>query len=271
MAFKVPTTPIPPAIPTTKPFFLITVRSFVRRFGFRQRRFTGRLHRSSSPRLRCRPRPGLRCRRPYARQHFPRQLRFSLWCRPALAYGAAAPVLGSTYHGNAGLAYGAAPALAYGAAAPVLGSTFHGRLAGPAVAYGAPALAAPAITSQSSNILRSFGNLGQVSTYSKSIDTPYSSVRKADIRVSNPGVRIAAAAPALAYGAAPALSTYHGSYASPVLRTAVAAPAISTYHGAALAAPAIATPALGALGVAYSAAPAVSHINYASSYANYAW
>jgi hypothetical protein len=190
---------------------------------------------------------------------------------PALAYGAAAPVLGSTYHGNAGLAYGAAPALAYGAAAPVLGSTFHGRLAGPAVAYGAPALAAPAITSQSSNILRSFGNLGQVSTYSKSIDTPYSSVRKADIRVSNPGVRIAAAAPALAYGAAPALSTYHGSYASPVLRTAVAAPAISTYHGAALAAPAIATPALGALGVAYSAAPAVSHINYASSYANYAW
>lgn len=73
----------------------------------------------------------------------------------------------------------------------------------PAVSYsyGAPIAAqAPAITSQSSNIIRSFGNLGQISTYSKTIDTPFSSVRKADIRVSNPGLRIAAA-PAVAYAA----------------------------------------------------------------------
>ncbi|RZC39148.1 Cuticle 3 domain containing protein, partial [Asbolus verrucosus] len=187
-----------------------------------------------------------------------------------------------------------APALSYSAAAPALGSTFHGSYAAPAVAYSAPALAAPAITSQHSNIIRSFGNLGQVSTYSKSIDTPFSSVRKADIRVSNPGVRIAAAAPALAYSA-PAISTYHGGYAAPaiaapvlrtavaapVLRTAVAAPALSAYAapavgyaglGHAVAAPALGYAGLGhavaapaALGVAYSAAPAVSHINYASA------
>lgn len=29
-----------------------------------------------------------------------------------------------------------------------------------------------------------------MSTYSKAIDTPYSSVRKSDIRVSNPGVAV---------------------------------------------------------------------------------
>ncbi|XP_057672265.1 cuticle protein 67-like [Diorhabda carinulata] len=88
-----------------------------------------------------------------------------------------------------------------------------------AFAYSPPALAAapiqytaPALTSQSSNIYRSFGNLGQISTYSKSIDTPFSSVRKADVRVSNPGLRIATAEhiaqPLLgvAYSAAPAVS-----------------------------------------------------------------
>lgn len=46
---------------------------------------------------------------------------------------------------------------------------------------------APALTSQQSNIYRSFGNLGQVSTHSKTIDTPFSSVSKSDVRVSNPG------------------------------------------------------------------------------------
>ncbi|XP_072386585.1 pupal cuticle protein C1B-like [Diabrotica undecimpunctata] len=92
-------------------------------------------------------------------------------------------------------------------------------LAPAAVAYTAPALTAapfhytaPALTSQSSNIYRSFGNLGQISTYSKSIDTPFSSVRKSDVRISNPGVQLTAAEhvahPVLgvAYSAAPAVS-----------------------------------------------------------------
>ncbi|XP_023018747.2 pupal cuticle protein C1B [Leptinotarsa decemlineata] len=114
----------------------------------------------------------------------------------------------------------------------------------PAVAYAAPALAAapisytaPALTSQSSNIYRSFGNLGQVSTYSKSIDTPFSSVRKADVRVSNPGLRIATAA--VPYAAAPLA-------AAPVAHAPL-------------------------LGVAYSAAPAVSHMTYVSGITNYAF
>lgn len=59
----------------------------------------------------------------------------------------------------------------------------------------------PAITSQNSNIYRTLGNLGQVSTHSKTIDTPYSSVSKSDVRVSNPGIATYGG-----YGVAPALS-----------------------------------------------------------------
>ncbi|CAH2001207.1 unnamed protein product [Acanthoscelides obtectus] len=146
-----------------------------------------------------------------------------------------------------------------------------------------------ALTSQSSNIYRSFGNLGQISTYSKTVDTPYSSVSKSDVRVSNPGVRFAA--PALATYAAPAVAAHatyaapaiatHATYAAPAIaaHTTYAAPAIAahaTYAAPAIAAhAAYAAPAAVAhgplLGVAYSAAPAVSHISYASGYANYAF
>ncbi|XP_023714871.1 cuticle protein 67 [Cryptotermes secundus] len=129
--------------------------------------------------------------------------------------------------------YIGAPAVSYAAA--------------PAFGYAAPAaVAAPAITSQQSNILRSYGNLGQVSTYSKTIDTPYSSVRKSDVRVSND---------ALAYPAAPAVA----AYAAPVAyRGAYAAPVAAAAHGL--------------LGVAYSAAPAVAHISYSNAYGiNYAY
>ncbi|KAJ8915025.1 hypothetical protein NQ315_016000 [Exocentrus adspersus] len=143
---------------------------------------------------------------------------------------------------NAGL-LPAAPAVAYSAAPAVS----HISYSSPFVSYGAPLAAqAPAITSQSSNILRSFGNLGQVSTYSKTIDTPFSSVRKSDVRVSNPGLRIAQTY------AAPALQTY-------------AAPALPAY-----AAPAVAA-APAAIGVAYSAAPAVSHVTYQGLGFGYGW
>ncbi|BET01785.1 Pupal cuticle protein C1 [Nesidiocoris tenuis] len=114
------------------------------------------------------------------------------------------------------------------------------------VAYAqAGLLAAPAaITSQQQNILRSWGNLGQVSTYSKTIDTPWSSVSKSDIRVSNPGLS-AVAAPAL------------------IAQRAIAAPAL-------ISAPrAIAAPTL--IGTAYSAAPAVSHVAVALSGLEYGW
>ncbi|XP_058120364.1 cuticle protein 76-like [Anopheles ziemanni] len=118
----------------------------------------------------------------------------------------------------------------------------------------------PAITSQQSNILRSYGNLGQISTYSKTIDTPYSSVSKSDVRVSNPGLavgHVAAAYPAVA----PAFA--HHAYTAPAL----AHPAI---YGAPAVKAVAATPAL--LGVAYSAAPAVAHMTYSNGLGiNYAW
>ncbi|CAH1400665.1 unnamed protein product [Nezara viridula] len=148
-----------------------------------------------------------------------------------------------------------------------LGAPLATTYAAPAyAAYGHAAVAPAAITSQSSNILRSYGNLGQVSTYSKTIDTPYSSVTKSDVRVSNPGVRtLAPAAYAPAYAAAP-VAAYH---AAPVA-TYAAAPA---YAARAYAAPALAAPAVaahGLLGVAYSAAPAVAHVSYDSPIVHYA-
>lgn len=134
-------------------------------------------------------------------------------------------------------------------------------------AYAGPhAVASPALVSQQSNILRSHGNLGQVSTYSKSINTPYSSVTKSDVRVSNDALAYPGyagyAAPAIAHGyAAPAIA--HG-YAAPAIAHGYAAPAYA--HG--YAAPAHA----GLLGVAYSAAPAVAHISYSNGYGiNYAY
>lgn len=59
-------------------------------------------------------------------------------------------------------------------------------------------------------------NVLQISTFSKTIDTPYSSVSKSDVRVSNPG---------LAYAAPAALPAYHGGFASPyVSHVGLAAP-----------------------------------------------
>ncbi|XP_046384759.1 cuticle protein 76-like [Ischnura elegans] len=131
---------------------------------------------------------------------------------------------------------------------------YHGAAYAAPVAYGHPsvAVATPAITSQHQNTLRSYGNLGQVSTYSKTIDTPFSSVRKSDVRVSNDAL---AYAPAAVHAAPVA---YHGAYAAaPAYRAAYAAPAVAA-HG-------------GLLGVAYSAAPAVAHMAFNGYGINYAY
>ena len=63
--------------------------------------------------------------------------------------------------------------------------------------YNGAAVIAPTITSESQNVLRSY-NGGQVAYQSKTIDTPYSSVSKSDVRVSNPGYAVHQ--PAVAYG-----------------------------------------------------------------------
>ncbi|XP_055599127.1 cuticle protein 76-like [Uranotaenia lowii] len=118
----------------------------------------------------------------------------------------------------------------------------------------------PAVTSQQSNILRTYGNLGQISTHSKTIDTPYSSVSKSDVRISNPGLavgHVAAAYPG-AYGAYAAPAYHAPAYHAPAVYGAPAVKAVA------------AAPAL--LGVAYSAAPAVAHMTYSNGLGiNYAW
>lgn len=132
-----------------------------------------------------------------------------------------------------------------------------------------------AITSQHANTLRSFGNLGQVSTFSKTIDTPFSSVSKSDVRVSNPGYAVASPAYGHAYAApayaAPAYGHAYAApaYAAPAYGHSYGAPALGYGHGPVVA-KAIGAPGL--LGVAYSAAPAVAHMTYSNGLGfNYAW
>lgn len=84
-----------------------------------------------------------------------------------------------------------------------------------------------AVTSQHANILRTPGNLGQIATFSKTINTPYSSSSKSDVRVSNPG--FASYNPYVAAAAAPAYNPYFA-------RPALAHPAyVSPYHAPVLA------------------------------------
>ncbi|XP_046622020.1 pupal cuticle protein C1B-like [Neodiprion virginianus] len=73
-------------------------------------------------------------------------------------------------------------------------------------------VSSPSLTSDSSNILRGPGNLAQVLTYSKTIETPYSTQRKSDVRISSPTVVYSHSAP---YSPAPSVS--HVTYnAGPV-------------------------------------------------------
>ncbi|KAJ4436698.1 hypothetical protein ANN_16830 [Periplaneta americana] len=113
--------------------------------------------------------------------------------------------------------------------------------------------------------VKGFGGNSVISQYSKAVDTPYSSVRKYDTRISNDALAYAPAAhaiaaPAVAYGAAPALA-YGAGY-----RAYGAAPALAYGAGyrAYGAAPAL---AYGAGYRAYGAAPALA---YGAGYRAYA-
>lgn len=126
----------------------------------------------------------------------------------------------------------------------------------PGYPIGNTGLSTAAAVSQHSNILRSYGNLGQVSTYSKTIDTPYSSVSKSDVRVSNPGFAAVAHAPFAAYNpyvaARPAYAApiAHPAYAAPIAHPAYAAPIAHPAYGHPLARPAYVSP--------YGAGPVVA-------------
>ncbi|XP_043265862.1 pupal cuticle protein C1B-like isoform X1 [Colletes gigas] len=90
----------------------------------------------------------------------------------------------------------------------------------------AATVALPTISTSSSNIIRGIGNLGAISAYAKSVDTPFSSVRKADVRVNNPGIVTATAVPASV------LTVANTALAGPVVTSALAptllAPGLTT-------------------------------------------
>ncbi|KAF4521978.1 hypothetical protein B566_EDAN012527 [Ephemera danica] len=124
---------------------------------------------------------------------------------------------------------GAAVAVAARVASPLAYAAPVARVATP-LTYAAPAVArfgsyaAPAVASIGQNTYRNFGNTQQVSTYSKALDTPFSSVRKSDVRVSNDALAYRATyAPAVAtYAAAPAVATYAAGPA--IVKTSFASP-----------------------------------------------
>ncbi|XP_061393886.1 cuticle protein 67-like [Musca vetustissima] len=116
-----------------------------------------------------------------------------------------------------------------------------------------------AVASTQQNVVRSFA--GTVSHYSKSVNTPYSSVNKVDTRINN-NVYTPAVAKTVSY-AAPAVHTY--TAAAPAFHTyAAAAPAFHTYaaapavyaHGVPAAAPVVKH------AITYSPAETVAHVNF---------
>ena len=137
-------------------------------------------------------------------------------------------------------------ALLAGANAGIIGAPAVSYAAAPAVTYAAAPIAvhAPAIGASHQSTLRSLDGNSAVSTYSKAVDSAFSSVRKYDTRISNDAVALA-----------------HATYATP----AIAAPAFAAH--ATYAAPAVAAP----LGVAYSAAPAVAHLSFDGLGVHYAY
>ncbi|XP_017474574.1 PREDICTED: larval/pupal cuticle protein H1C-like [Rhagoletis zephyria] len=111
------------------------------------------------------------------------------------------------------------------ASAGVLQPVTYAHYANPAV---------DAVASSHQNVVRTFD--GTVSQYSKSIETPYSSVHKSDTRVSN-NVYTPAVAKTVTYAAAPAVAktvyaapapTAYYAHSAPVAKTvAYAAPAVA--------------------------------------------
>ncbi|KAH0554972.1 pupal cuticle protein C1B-like [Cotesia glomerata] len=89
--------------------------------------------------------------------------------------------------------------------------------------------------STSDNIYRSHGNLAQVSTESKTVETPYSSSSKTDVRLSNPSVYVSGiAAPEVNISPAtftktivhpyPVTHHYQQSYSAPSYQQSYSAP-----------------------------------------------
>lgn len=150
----------------------------------------------------------------------------------AIAYSAA-PALSSSY------IHTAAPAIAVAHAAPVVQS------------YAAPvAIQSPSVGAFEHNVYRSLGGAQSVSTYTKAVDSPFSSVRKFDTRITNDALAVAPAIAPVATYAAPAISTY----GAPLLtRSVVPAPLVTK------------------AAVAYSPAAVVAHATFTGLGTSYGW
>ncbi|EDW69006.1 cuticle protein 76 [Drosophila virilis] len=154
----------------------------------------------------------------------------------------------------------------------LLGATSAGFLApAPATYVAQPHYDAVGTTQQ--NVVRSFG--GTVSTYSKNVVTPYSSVSKVDSRTTNnvytpktvysaPAAVVTKsvyAAPAVTYAAPAPVLAKTVSYAAPAVTYAAHSPVIAKTYAApavAYAAPAAAPTAY----VKYSPAIGVAHVSF---------
>lgn len=122
------------------------------------------------------------------------------------------------------------------------------------IAFSGPisySLPTSAITSQQQNTYRSADNLAQISTYSKSVDTPFSSSSKSRTDVTNPGIYHS-----LSYAASPA--AIHYAAPAPAAAIHYAAPAPAAIHYAAPAASAIHYAAPAPLPYASTTGPAVA-------------
>lgn len=136
----------------------------------------------------------------------------------------------------------------------------------PVVKYVNPAVDAVASTQQ--NVVRSFG--GTVSSYSKSVQTPYSSVTKHDTRISN-NVYTPAVAKTVSYAAPTVTKTV--SYAAPAVTYAAHAPvvektlvshAVPTVNTYAAHSPVVYSHAAPVVkqAIAYSPAATVAHVTF---------
>lgn len=187
-----------------------------------------------------------------------------------VAYSAA-PAVSTSYISQASpLAYAAhAAPVAYAAHAAPVAYAAHA----PAVAYAhAPvAVHAPAIGASQQSVYRSLGGNQAVSTYSKAVDSAFSSVRKFDTRVTNDALY---ASPVVStYAAhAPVVSTY-AAHAPVVSTYAAHAPVVSAYAAHAPLAVAHSGPlvATKSAAIAYSPAAVVSHASFNGLGVSYGW
>lgn len=160
----------------------------------------------------------------------------------------------------------AAPAVAAVHAAPV------------AAVHAAPvAVHAPAIGASQQSVIRSLGGNQAISTYSKAVDSAFSTVRKYDTRITNDALSVAHAplayaapiAHATTYAHAAPVATY--AHAAPVATYAHAAPVATYAHAAPVATYAAAAPVISKAAVSYSPAAVVAHTSFAGLGAHYEW